>query len=640
MCGILGQINLTNAACEISPPLFKEALEFQQHRGPDGEGVLHEKNFSFGHKRLSIIDLSNHAAQPMLSEDQQVVLTFNGEIYNYLEIKQELVERGYIFKTQSDTEVLLNAYHAFGIACVDRLIGMFAFAIYDKRTQESYIVRDRLGIKPVYYWKGSDRLIFSSEVNSVLKLSSCDKSLNMNAVSSYFSYRYPILDDSFFDGIDSLAAGHYVHIKHGQITVKQYWNLADKFAEQQVDHGEDYYTEKLRELLHSSVHYRMIADVPVGSFLSGGVDSSVVTALMANATDKPIQTFTIGFKEEGYNEFEYSKVIAEQYNTNHHEIQLTGDQYIDEMSKLIAYKGAPLAVPNEVPLYLMSRELKKYITVVLSGEGADELFGGYGRIFRASYDYERLVNQNALSEADKNIFLNNFESEYGRTHFSSELEHFLSLYRYTSFHDKYSMFNQEIDAGKIEGRLTNHFANTFNEIQDYSYFNKMSYAFVKVHLPGLLQRLDTTTMAASVEGRVPFVDHRLVEFAMTVPEKYKLKWLSEKSQQQANTLLAKDISEKYDTPKHILKKSFEAEIPNSILYRKKMGFPVPLNDWFGGEFNDFAREMLLASSAKSRWMYDQKELSRRLEPMNLTNHRNAMTVWMMLSIELFCKQYF
>ena len=636
MCGILGQINLGTTG-DIDKIKFKKALDLQKHRGPDDSDIYMGDTFIFGHRRLSIIDLNSHAKQPMVSNDGNYVVVFNGEIYNYLEIKDELIKKGYKFRTKSDTEVLLNSFIEYGIKCIEKFIGMFAFAIYDKTKNEFYIVRDRLGVKPLYYTKENNNIIFSSEIKSILELSRQKKELNTDAISSYLSFRYPVLNDTFFKGIYSLPPAHYIKISKKGFELNEYWSLVNKFSEQKNDFGEEYYIKRLKDLLEDSVKLRMRSDVAFGAFLSGGVDSSIITALMAQNSSKPIKTFTIGFSEDGYNEFEYARIVSDIYKTDHREIILSADDYIDTMEKLIEFKCAPLSVPNEVPLYLMSKELKKYITVVLSGEGADEIFGGYGRIFRSPYDFERMKNIDNLNltNNEKEELSKNFIKKYGVKSFSNEIEHFLNIYSYTSFKDKKKLLN--IDLEKIEKKIEEKFLNYFNEIKNETYYNKILYIFEKVHLVGLLHRLDTTTMAASVEARVPFVDHRLVEFAFTIPFKYKLKWIDERPK----TLMSDKISENFDIPKYILKKAYENELPKEILYRKKMGFPVPLNNWFGGDFNKYAKNILLSTTAKKRGLYNTSNIQKWLNSDKLIkDHSFAMKIWMLINIELFIRKYF
>jgi len=642
MCGILGQINLGTTG-DIDKVKFKKALDLQEHRGPDDSDIYMEDTFIFGHRRLSIIDLDSHAKQPMVSKCGNYILVFNGEIYNYNEIKDELLEKGYGFTTSSDTEVLLYAYIEYGIDCIEKFIGMFAFAIQDKVNNLTYIVRDRLGIKPLYYTSQDDKFIFSSEIKSILELDKKEREINNNAVSSYFSFRYPILNDTFFNDISSLAPAHYIKISNNEMKTIEYWNVAEKFKEQKNDKGEEYYIKELRNILESSIKYRMISDVPFGAFLSGGVDSSVITAIMAKNSSEPIKTFTIGFEEEGFNEFEYAKIVADKHKTKHREIVLSGEDYIETMENLISYKDAPLSVPNEVPLYLMSKELKKYITVVLSGEGADEIFGGYGRIFRSPYDLERLENLDKLdlSVDEKDEFIRALIKKYGVDTFSNEIEHFMNVYSYTSLSDKKELLSSDINLEKIENLFIDKFMSYFNELEADPYYNKLMYAFEKIHVVGLLHRADMTTMATSVEARVPFVDHRVVEFAFSIPLKYKLKWNSEKDKEKAKFLMSDKISEVYDTPKYILKKAYEDILPKEILYRKKMGFPVPLNNWFGGQFNEYAKKILLSAEAQSRNLYNIENIKEWLDSDKLsTDHSFAMKIWMLINLELFNKKYF
>ena len=636
MCGILGQINFNKI--NLDKNRFTKSLDLQTHRGSDDSGIYQEKNFIFGHRRLSIIDLDSHAKQPMVSNCDNYILVFNGEIYNYVELKKDLIKKDYKFYTSSDTEVLLNSFIEYGIKCIDKFIGMFAFAIFDKTKDEFYIIRDRLGIKPLYYYQDNNQFIFSSEIKSILNLLDKKFDLNIEAISSYMSFRYPILNDTFFKDIFSLPSAHYIKIKNNEIEIKEYWSLVDKFKEQKIDKGEEYYKNKLKKILEDSVKLRMRSDVPFGAFLSGGVDSSVITALMAKNSKDSIQTFTIGFKEEGFNEFKYANMVAKQYDTNHHEIILSGKNYIQNLEKLITFKDAPLSVPNEVPLYLMSKELKKYITVVLSGEGADEIFGGYGRIFRSPYDYERIKNIDNLDLTDneKEELSKNFIKKYGKSFFNNEVEHFVNIYSYTSLKDKKELLHNLIDLDTIEQKFTDRILSYFDEIKDESYYNKIMYTFEKIHIVGLLHRVDITTMATSVEARVPFVDHRVVEFAFTIPVQYKLKWIKEKPK----TLMSDKISEVYDIPKYILKKSFEDILPKEVLYRKKMGFPVPINNWFGRDFNNYARDVLLNNKAKKRNIYNIENINKWLNSDRLSkDHSFAMKIWMLINLELFIQKY-
>ncbi|SEL70843.1 asparagine synthase (glutamine-hydrolysing) [Colwellia chukchiensis] len=634
MCGILATLGDINNS--ISDQEFQAALALLSHRGPNDSGfdTFHEQRL--GHTRLSIMDLSDSGHQPMYSDCKNVALVFNGEIYNFKEIKARLATEGMTFTSQSDSEVLLNAYLHFGIDCIEHFIGMFAFIIVDKRAGKdcTYVVRDRLGIKPLFYYQTEQGFIFSSEVKSILALAKRKFSLNKKTVSSYFSYRYSILDETFFEGIQNLSPGSYLHITKQGTTEHKYWQLAD-FVNQSEDKGEAYYLQRLDELLHSSIKYRMISDVPFGAYLSGGVDSSLVTAIMAKYSKEPIKTYTIGFAEAGYNEFNYADKVAQLYQTDHKAINIDAAEYFTTLNTLIRYKDAPLSVPNEVPLYLMSKALKKDITVVLSGEGADEIFGGYGRIFRSADDY---TNQKLLRESPASAAL--YEKKYGQRQFATDLEHFIFNYSYTKPALKHSLLAKNIDWNIIESELNQRFEKSFNEVASSDYQTKMMYTFETVHLQGLLSRVDTTTMATSVEARVPFVDHRLVEFAFSIPNKYKLKWNSEKDQELAKNKMADDNSENHDTPKYILKKVGEKYLPDEVLYRKKMGFPVPLDKWLGGSFSEQAKQILVDKNNSANQVIDTEFVLSLLDDKELaSNHALAMKVWMVLNLFAFCDTY-
>jgi len=634
MCGILAALgNINN---NISPEDFKSALMLQSHRGPDDMGFDEFYGDKLGHTRLSIMDLSSAGHQPMYCDEKKVSLIFNGEIYNFKEIRQNLTEAGISFSTQSDTEVLLKSYLHFGIDCVKKFNGMFAFIIVDKRQDEDciYVVRDRLGIKPLFYYQSDDGYIFSSEVKSILALAKKKFPLNKRSVSSYFSFRYSILNETFFEGINNLEPASYLFIQGENVEHIKYWNLAEH-VNQDDDKGEAFYLEKLDDIMHSSIKYRMISDVPFGAYLSGGVDSSLVTAIMSHYSDKPIKTYTIGFEEEGYNEFNFSDIVAKQYKSQHKAIKLRGDDYFDTMQDLINFKDAPLSVPNEVPLYLMSKELKKDITVVLSGEGADEIFGGYGRIFRSSDDF---LNQSDLTASDTTVKA--FDKKYNGKRFENDIDHFIDNYSYSKEEIKGSLLSKDINWMEIDKALKQKLKDRFDEVKEQHYQTKMMYTFETVHLQGLLARVDMTTMAASVEARVPFVDHRLVEFAFSIPNKYKLKWNSKEDQQKAKEMISDEISEVHDTPKYILKKMSEKYLPDEILYRKKMGFPVPIDKWLGGDFAKIAINILSDSTNVANKVIDTAFVLDLLKNNKLSeDHNLALKVWMVLNLFIFCKQY-
>ena len=649
MCGILGQIKIQKDILR-DIDRFRASLDLLTHRGPDDSGMMLDKNFIFGHKRLNIIDLSSLGRQPMLTSDNKVAIVFNGEIYNYRELKRELVKKGYHFRTHTDTEVLINGYHCFGINFIHKCIGMFAFAIYDKRYNKAFLVRDRLGVKPLYYCDKNGRITFSSEIKAILSFEDINKRLNIDAVSSYLSFRYPILNDTFFEGVLSIPPGHYAQLENGRLSIVKYWDPADKYKEQSTDYGEDYYIKKTRELLSSSIKYRMISDVPIGALLSGGVDSSIITAMMAKESACPVETFTIGYDENGYNEFAYANKVAKRYKTHHHEIRTSEAEYFEDLEKMICFKDSPLSIPNEVTQYQLSRRLKKFVTVVLAGTGADEIFYGYGRIFRSVDEYERFKKLGLIDDKDrKKRFIKNFVAKYGRSDLENEMEHFLSIYPYIGFEAKKGIISSSVELDTSEEKIREALKNYFEEVETKSYLDKMGYAFLKVHLPCILHHNDISSMAASVELRGPFLDHRLVEFALSIPAKYKLKWRSDAKRQKAFWLMSDKISELYDEPKYILRKTFQHDIPRQIFNRKKIGFPVPLDLWLRGQFKDYISHILLSKNAKNRKLYNMTVIKGWLSMSDSKKAKGdprvyqkgvAGKLWMLANLELFIHKYF
>ena len=639
MCGIIGVVNFNNNL-KISRNIFVKALNKMRHRGPDDYGLEQDSFYLLGHRRLSILDLDVRSKQPMTTEDDTHIIVFNGEIYNFQDLKLKLQKRGVKFLTTSDTEVLLKGFKEHGEQFIQMCNGMFSFCIINKVTKTAYLFRDRMGIKPLYYSFNKGNLYFSSTVESLLEINSMKPSLREESLISYLAFRYPIGHSTFFEGVYSLEAGHCLIFNNQKLSNKSYWNLNEFYKEETEDKGIEHYKNKVLNLLKQSVQNQMISDVPIGAYLSGGVDSSGLVALMDEYSTNPIKTYSIGYKEENYNEFEYSREVAKLFNTEHHEISHSCTDYLEKLQELIHLKGAPLSVPNEVPIWELSKELKRDITVVLSGEGADELFWGYGRLFRSPYDFQRTKRLYSWESIEnKKAFYKKFNQKYGQD-FSQEVEHFLYIYSYTSEQEIQSLLSKDIKVKKHYSSLKTIFASHFNSLKNLSYGKKISYTMSKLHIPGLLQRLDNGTMAASVEGRVPFLDHKLVEYVSSIPDNYKLKWKSDNIKTQIEISLADEISENFDIPKFVLKEVFSSYLTSKILYRKKLGFPVPLDRWFNGTFRGYTEDILLSSEAKSRFLFDAGVIRKWLsEPDLQVNHKKAMTVWMLLNFELFMQNY-
>ena len=602
MCGITGIYSL-NKIINIKDRII--AMNYSiKHRGPDAGNYFINNNTALGHRRLSIIDLRETANQPMHSKSNIWHVVFNGEIYNFNEIKAEL---SYSFLTKSDTEVIIAAIEEKGLDWfLKKANGMFAIALYNSDTEQLFLIRDRLGIKPLYYYNDGKTVVFSSEIKGILSSGLVKAEFNESAVDEYLGNRHVRAPFTFFKNIHQLEAGTYIEMdKSLNLTEHIYWDIPKEFNNDK-NYNEEAITEKFEKELIKAIDYRLISDVPLGTYLSGGVDSSLITAITSIKQKKTINTYTIGFPE--LNEFKYSNIIAKQYQTIHQEILMDKKDYINNWESLIGFKDSPLGVPNEIPLAVMSKELKKRITVVLSGEGADELMGGYGRIFRSSFDFE---NEN--ENENENI---------------SFYDYFINEYEYVprKMRDKFITTKKNY-RNIFDTKIKNDFSNKTNEENIFRFFHKY-------HVKGLLQRVDMTTMQTSVEARVPFLDHNLIEFVYSkVPYNLKLKWKSKQAEHKAKKMVSSAYSEILDTPKYLLRKIAYNYIPKSIVDRKKVGFPVPLTQWFSN-LEEMAKTLLTNVSWLKEGTVDELIEKSKKEP------RAGQILWMFINIEIFRKQYF
>jgi asparagine synthase (glutamine-hydrolysing) len=521
------------------------------------------------------------------------------------------------------------------MSCFDRFIGMWALALWDELEDKLILSRDRLGIKPLYFAHKNSTWYFGSEPKVILEqLPEC-RTLNKQAMSDYFSYRQVLGAHTFFQGISKVEAGTHVVISRDNHRIIRYWDLdavTDKY-----DPGIEEVSKCVGELLESSINYRMISDVPVGSFLSGGLDSSILVQQMSAHHPEAIKTFTIGFGEVGFNEFDYAQEVADHCATDHTEVHLDAEQYLGCLDTMLHIKDAPLAVPNEIALHLLSKVLKQDVSVVLSGEGADELFGGYGRIFRSAYDYERVKKYG--QSGMPSTLRNNLIDKYGSLDWTDELDHFLGQYSYMSLTTKKDLFTPEL-VQALGGDLYNrsYFEDLWSKLGHMELADKYIWTFQRIHLEGLLGRLDSATMSASVEGRVPFVDHRLVEYVNSLPIDYKMSWLSADDKIKAELLNSNQISEKYDITKYILRRIFESKLPKRISERDKVGFPVPLAKWMSGPLREYATEQLLSPDTRSRSLFQRDTVQKLLTTENMDTE-TGVNVWMMLNFEKWLRAY-
>jgi len=640
MCGIAGIIDFKGKGVESGK--LEAMTECLFHRGPDDTGYYKDKFVGFGFKRLAIIDLKT-GHQPMTNEDGSVYVIANCEVYNFPELREELIKRKHIFKTASDTEVIIHSYEEWGKDCVKKFIGMFAFAVYDIRNRKVILARDQLGIKPLYYSFINNSVLFGSEMKAILNHPDFNRKANLSAISSFLTFRYPQGTKTVFSGINRLAPGHIMEVSDSAMQVSQYWKIPLRVSKE--DKGEKFYLKEVERLLFLAVKRRMISDVPLGALLSGGLDSSIVVALMSRFSKNAVKAFSIGFPEEGYNEFDFSKIVSKIYNVEYYPILLSQIDYMDMLPKIIRQKDAPLSIPHEVALYRLCVELKKHITVVISGEGADEIFGGYGRVQRSPMDFKKIafVNRHIPSSMKKQIFkllgAGSQAENWGAI--GSHMDHFFSVYNWMPFKEKWSLFTDELNHQlNFDEEDINEWRHDFEYTEKADPYDRILYMFQKRHLVCLLDRLDSMSMAAAVEARVPFVDHELLEFVSQIPYYYKLKWRSPIHKFRALFTNSFSASERLDQSKAILRKVSEKILPPEITNRKKLGFPVPLDIWIKQGLIERAREILLDPVSIRRGIFKQSQLEKLLNNQQELDYDFwGKKIWMLMNVELWFREF-
>ncbi|HEX8853813.1 MAG TPA: asparagine synthase (glutamine-hydrolyzing), partial [Pyrinomonadaceae bacterium] len=589
MCGIAGFIDQRETlAPQERAVVLDRMCRIIAHRGPDDQGTGIAGRVALGMRRLSIIDLAG-GNQPIHGCEAKVSVVFNGEIYNYRELQKELEARGHEFHTHSDTEAIVHAYEEFGAACVERLRGMFAFAIWDEPGRTLFIARDRAGKKPLYYTTTREgSFVFGSELKSLLEHPQVTREIDLEALDAYLSLGYVPDELSIFRDVHKLPAGHHLTLKGERVAVESYWDFSYEPV-REVRSEEDYVTE-LRALLDEAVRVRLVADVPLGAFLSGGVDSSTVVGLMARHTSQPVKTFSIGFREDSYDELKYARVAARHFGTEHHEFVVTPDicRVVDELAW---HFDEPFADSSAIPTYMVSKLAREHVKVVLSGDGGDELFAGYTRygIERSRSAFARLprfvreglmrpLSQHLPHGARGRNFIHNVSLDPLARYFDS-----VSAFNALGKRSLYAPgFRERLngDADRTLGRFRRHAARvTSDEALD-----ALLYLDSKTYLPGdILTKVDRMSMAVSLEARVPLLDHRLIEFATRIPASLKMRG--------AET-------------KYIFKRAVRGLVPDEILDRPKQGFGVPVQQWINEELRERIRETLTSRRASERGYFD------------------------------------
>jgi asparagine synthase (glutamine-hydrolysing) len=631
MCGICGIIgsDLRESAAGRQLLAMKRVLT---HRGPDDHGVyLSPQNggmrAALGHQRLSIVDLeSGH--QPMTNEEGNIWIVYNGEIYNHQELRTDLQRRGHVYKTRSDTETILHAYEEYGEDCVHKLRGMFSFALWDGRSQRLFAARDRLGIKPLYYARCNGMLVFASEIKSVLASGLLQTSVNYRAFPEFFTFGQTVDDTTLFEGVHKLMPGHWLSYNGKDIKIQRYWDW--QFDEPSAYLDDRLYVERFTELIEDSVRCHLMSDVPVGLFLSGGLDSSLIGAVMARLLSYPVQTFTVGFEDRYDSEFEYARTVAAHIGAQHHEAVVTAKEFIDSIPKLIWHEDEPLKGAPSVALYFISRLASEHVKVVLTGEGSDELFAGYNDRYWATIVNRRLAQTGGrfIPEVMRKYLIRKtlwklplpLALKKKISHTILYLTPNLKGIFFDNFHSVFTHeMQQDLFASRVYDGLSSvdPYANAirlFERSNAKKFLHRMLYTDVNMDLVELLMKQDQMTMAASIESRVPFLDHLLVEFAGTIPPYLRL-------QGRPGKLLVKKAAEKF--------------LPHDIVHRPKMGFPVPFGSWLKEESAGMVTEILLDKVTMNRGYFNASYIEKLLKSHRSGQRDYQNQIWMLLSFEVW-----
>lgn len=626
MCGICGVIS-RDGDHPVGESLLRTMNNSMTHRGPDDAGHYIDDRAGLAMRRLSIIDLST-GHQPIPNEDQTVWIVFNGEIYNYQEIRRDLEQKGHLFVTQSDTEAIVHAYEEYGVECLHRLNGMFTFAIWDTVQQQFFMARDRLGIKPMYYHLSRHHLIFGSELKAVLAHPETPRTINFTALDQFLTLEYIPSPHTIFEDVHKLPPGHWMLLKNGRLTIQQYWNI----ERMDVPQSDDACIEHLTDLIRDAVKIRMIADVPLGAFLSGGIDSSTIVSFMSELASQPVKTFSIGFGNRTYNELPFARQVAEMYGTNHYEEFLEAD-IADMAMRLVSHFDEPFGDFSIFPTYLVSEVARRFVTVTLSGDGGDEIFGGYDTYVAQNMDqryYGRLpgwMRQRALP-----FMLNMLPPQPAKKGFINKAKRFVEggalppAWQHTRWmmfmndRDKSQLYRPDVVTalnGDSPGLLIERY---FDEAAPQNQLAKQQYVDVKTYMvDDILVKVDRMSMATSLEARVPLLDHRIVEFALNLPPHLKL--------HNGET-------------KVILRRVMKDRLPESILKKPKEGFSIPLKHWMRQELRPLMTDLLAPDTIRRRGYFEPETVTRWVQEHLNQEANHSHRLWALMVFELWHQQVF
>jgi asparagine synthase (glutamine-hydrolysing) len=626
MCGIAGILEFGRDARADSGAL-RTMCQIMAHRGPDDDGFYTDGPAGIGMRRLSIVDLAT-GHQPISNEDGSLWIVFNGEIYNHLSLREQLVARGHAYRTHSDTETIIHLYEEYGRDCVQHLRGMFAFAIWDRNKKTLFIARDRLGIKPLYYQLTPECLLFGSEVKVILAHGGIRPEFDRAALPEFLAFGYLSGEETFYSGIRKLLPGHTMEIDaHGKLEIRQYWDLDASSPHDSRD--ESYYVRSYRELLEGAVNSHLMSDVPLGVFLSGGLDSSAVAALMTKIRREPIETFSVGYGEQAYSELPFARIVSDHIKSQHREVLVSEQDFFNALPHLIWHEDEPIVWPSSVSLYFVAKLARERVTVVLTGEGSDETLAGYTRyaftLKNAALDRAyRSVVPGALRRGLRNTVATssllgaNARRKLEHTFLAKDGASWASFY----FDNFFSAFGEAEQSGLLTSEFASEFApsTAYKNVLEYwehssgEMLQRLLYTDIKTYLVELLMKQDNMSMAASIESRVPFLDHVLVEFATRIPREVQIKGLAGKT---------------------ILKKAVEDILPHSIIYRPKLGFPTPWSGWLAGPRLETIRELLLEPRSLDRGYFRREAIERLFNEHRAKHRDNYDRIWRLLNLELW-----
>ena len=623
MCGICGIFHRDRAR-RVERDTLAEMNQRIVHRGPDDDGFFVEANVGLAMRRLSIIDIQT-GHQPISNEDENLWIVYNGELYNHRDLRKDLEPRGHRYRTKSDTETIVHLFEEYGRDCVKYLRGMYAFAIWDRRKRELFIARDRLGIKPLYYWYDGKTLLFGSEIKAILAHPEVNPEFNRGTLAEYLAFGYIPEPETMYTGIKKLLPGHTLELgENGELKITQYWDLTV-----QADDGSQprqHYVDRYRGLLEECVSSHLMSDVPLGVFLSGGLDSSAVAALTTKIRREPIETFAVGYGEEAFSELPFARMVAKHIGSKHHEVRLSREEFFQTLPRLIWHEDEPIVWPSSVSLYFVARLARERVTVVLTGEGSDETLAGYTRYAwtlknsRMDQAYRMLVPEFGRALVRRGIHAGPLSGAMHR-----KLEHTFLVRDGASWPSFYfDNFYSAFSGAEQEGLLTaeakvmcgDAYAGSMNYWNGSSgdMLHRMLYTDIKTYLVELLMKQDQMSMAASIESRVPFLDHELVEFTASIPARYETKGLA---------------------GKFILKSAVEDFLPREVAYRQKMGFPTPWAYWLAGPQLDQLEQLLLEPRTRERGYFHSEAVQRLFAEHRTGSRDHGNRIWRLLNLELW-----